>query len=544
MKNLALTWRPTRFEDVAGQEIVVRLLRNSLYRNRLFPAYLFMGQRGCGKTTLARIFAAALNCGEYEAFLTAPKTSFLPCGQCTSCSAMAAGQHPDFIEVDAASHTGVDDVRSMMETMVLLPQIGRKRVYLIDEAHMLSKSAANALLKTLEEPPSTVMFLLATTDAHKIIDTVRSRCFPLTLHPHTRETTIARLIQVCQKEQIDYSEDGLQLVAQHCDGSLRDALNSIEQIVLAYGKVTHDEAQKIIGLPTTDHIVALLTAIIHQEPSKLIELLQHQTTTSYDPKKLLAYLIESVQTLLWLLHHQTKPGWEQYTATLNNLIQKTHSARIHQILDALFHIDIALTKSSCPHILVPTLLLKICQQSEKPTPHTTTSSSQPHTMSPSVKPIVSSPTSLEKKNVQPEEQPSSRHPAQDQWEQALHTIAQTSDTLYTSIVQQLRTAHITVQGNQWHITVASALSLWHDTIMGLQNNIEKILTDIIKSPVKITIAFATASKQQTTHTATSSPRQIKVSSKIDMVAPEDQEMVRKVLEIFPGTVSQTKGPTS
>ncbi len=177
--NLARKWRSKNFNEIVGQDLPVRMLKNSLYREQFFPVYLFSGQRGCGKTTTARVFAMALNCALLKSFQQEPQTIILPCLQCESCIVALSGKHPDFIEIDAASHTGVDNVRQIVEAASYLPVLGSKKIYLIDEAHMLSKAAFNALLKILEEPPRSTLFILATTDLHKIIDTVQSRCFQL-----------------------------------------------------------------------------------------------------------------------------------------------------------------------------------------------------------------------------------------------------------------------------------------------------------------------------------------------------------------------------
>ena len=167
--NLARKWRSKNFDQIIGQDLTIRALKNSLFLNHLFPVYLFSGQRGCGKTTTARVFTAAINCQNLENFRKEPREFKLPCLECQSCCLMASGKHPDFIEIDAASHTGVDNVRNIIEAAALLPVIGRKRIYLIDEAHMLSKAAFNAFLKILEEPPKSALFILATTDPGKIL---------------------------------------------------------------------------------------------------------------------------------------------------------------------------------------------------------------------------------------------------------------------------------------------------------------------------------------------------------------------------------------
>ena len=228
--NLSRKWRSQDFDHIVGQELAVRILKNSLYLGHYFPVYLFAGQRGCGKTSTARIFAAAVNCHALTSFQKDPKNSPVPCLVCDSCVAMRDGNHPDFIEIDAASHTGVDNIRSIIESSSLLPIMGRKRVYLIDEAHMLSKAAFNAALKILEEPPATALFILATTNPHKIIDTVKSRCFQLFFTAIAHAPLKNHLQVICKNEKIAYTDDALDLIVRHTEGSARDALNLLEQV--------------------------------------------------------------------------------------------------------------------------------------------------------------------------------------------------------------------------------------------------------------------------------------------------------------------------
>ena len=197
--NLARTWRSKHFDELVGQPLVVRLVKNSLYRNLIFPVYLLSGMRGCGKTSVARIFAAALNCEALEQFQRSPQEQQLPCLTCSSCLAMLKMNHPDFIEIDAASHTGVDNVRSIIDAASFVPVLGKKKIYLIDEAHMLSKAAFNAFLKILEEPPTSVVFMLATTDPHKILETVTSRCFHLFFDPIDAQAVALHLANVCTR---------------------------------------------------------------------------------------------------------------------------------------------------------------------------------------------------------------------------------------------------------------------------------------------------------------------------------------------------------
>src|SRR5579872_4897129 len=271
--NLARKWRSQRFDDIVGQELCVRMLKNSLYKGQFFPVYLLCGQRGCGKTTTARVFAAAVNCQKLSLFQSNPQLNQLPCLACDSCVAMMTGTHPDFIEMDAASHTGVDHVRQIIEAASLLPLLGRKKIYLIDEAHMLSKAAFNALLKILEEPPMSVLFILATTDAQKIIETVRSRCFQLFFKPIETASLYNHLMHVCEQENIKFVEDGLYTIIRESEGSARDALNLLEQVRFSSSVVSKQNVLAVLGHVDDAHIIKLLEIVLSKSPHDFIQYL-------------------------------------------------------------------------------------------------------------------------------------------------------------------------------------------------------------------------------------------------------------------------------
>src|SRR5205809_1436306 len=214
---LARKWRPRTFESLVGQEHVVRALRNALDQKRLHHAYLFSGTRGVGKTTLARILAKCLNCET--------GISSSPCGKCSACVEIDAGRFVDLIEVDAATNTKVDEMRQLLENSVYAPSRGRFKVYVIDEVHMLSTSAFNAMLKTLEEPPEHVKFILATTDPQKIPVTVLSRCLQFNLKALPGSIVAARLAEILDAEKIAFDKEALALIARSAHGSMRDALS-------------------------------------------------------------------------------------------------------------------------------------------------------------------------------------------------------------------------------------------------------------------------------------------------------------------------------
>lgn len=256
--NLTRKWRSKTFDTIVGQDLSIRILKNSLYLDQLFPVYLFSGQRGCGKTTTARVFTAALNCHNLAKFRQDPKSHPVPCQQCDSCLAMSLGKHPDFIEIDAASHTGVDHVRQLIETTTFLPILGSKKIYLIDEVHMLSKAAFNALLKIMEEPPQGVVFILATTDPHKVLDTVKSRCFQLFFGPPPVQVLLKHLQDVCAQEGILAEAEALEILIREADGSIRDAMNLLEQVRFIGSQVTVGTVSRALGYIGDQQILNLI----------------------------------------------------------------------------------------------------------------------------------------------------------------------------------------------------------------------------------------------------------------------------------------------
>ena len=234
-------WRPQTLAELVGQEQVTQTLANALTSGRVSHAYLFYGPRGTGKTSTGRILAKALNC------LTNGKGE--PCNKCDMCRAITEGHALDVIEVDAASNTGVDDIRSLREKVNYAPNQARYKVYIIDEVHMLSNSASNALLKTLEEPPPQVIFILATTEIHKMLPTIMSRCQRFDFRRISREAVISKLKKICKKEGIKLEKEGLNLIARSATGSLRDAENLLEQLTTYYGtEISLNQVQAILGI--------------------------------------------------------------------------------------------------------------------------------------------------------------------------------------------------------------------------------------------------------------------------------------------------------
>ncbi|MBI2486729.1 MAG: DNA polymerase III subunit gamma/tau [Deltaproteobacteria bacterium] len=288
---LARKWRPKTFDDVIGQEYITQTLKNAVSLGKMAHALIFSGPRGVGKTSSARIIAKALNCEK------GPTPE--PCSVCTYCREISEGKSLDVIEIDAASHTGVNDVREIIENIKYLPSSGKTKIYIIDEAHMLSQSAFNALLKTLEEPPPHVLFILATTEVHKIPVTILSRCQRYDFKKVSTEKIKERLYLVTSSEGIKISDETLYLIAQEADGGLRDALSLLDQLVATFGtEIKHEDVTKILGILDRSLIKSTLVAIFNKDPKSCIETLNEVSEKGISPKRFAEELLKTLRNTL------------------------------------------------------------------------------------------------------------------------------------------------------------------------------------------------------------------------------------------------------
>jgi DNA polymerase-3 subunit gamma/tau len=289
---LYLKWRPLAFDDFIGQEHVVRTLLGAIRQGRIRHAYLFSGPRGTGKTTTARLLAKAVNCIH-------PDINRHPCNECSYCLSVNEGRFLDVIEIDAASHTGVDDVRELRDKIAFAPSEGRYKVYIIDEVHRFSGAAFDALLKTLEEPPDHAIFILATTEIDKVPATIKSRCLPFEFRRFPLREVVGRLRQICQEEGISVDDRALELIARQGTGSMRDSISLLDQIVADPTEhISFELAQAILGAASSQYVIELAKAIISNDAAYGLEVINGAVDNGADPRYFGRQVIEYLRNLL------------------------------------------------------------------------------------------------------------------------------------------------------------------------------------------------------------------------------------------------------
>lgn len=352
-------FRPAGFEDVKGQDHIVTTLKNQIKAERIGHAYLFCGTRGTGKTTIAKIFAKAVNCEN--------PTDGSPCGECAICRAIAAGASMNVIEIDAASNNGVDNIREIVDEVAYSPAEGKYKVYIIDEVHMLSIGAFNALLKTLEEPPSYVIFILATTEVHKIPITILSRCQRYDFRRITIDTISARIKELTQIEQVSIEEKAVRYIAKTADGSMRDALSLLDQcIAFHFGQeLTYDKVLDVLGAVDTEVFSRLLRAVMQGDVPQSIGILEEMVIQG---RELTQFVADFTWYLRNLLLIKTADGLEDVidvsTENLNRLKEEAGMAEndvIMRYIRVLSELSGQIRYAAQKRILIEIGLIKLCR---------------------------------------------------------------------------------------------------------------------------------------------------------------------------------------
>ena len=349
-------WRPLKFSDISGQEQVTITLKNALKSKRINHAYLFTGSRGTGKTTCAKILAKAVNClnlidGD-------------PCGECENCTGIEAGEILDVLEIDAASNNGVENIRTLIEESVFTPSRAKYRVYIIDEVHMLSIGAFNALLKTLEEPPAHVVFILATTEVHKIPATILSRCQRFDFNKISADVIAKRLEYVCQQEGTEIDYDAAFLIASISDGALRDALSLLDRCIGNNTHITTDIVRKISGLASSEYIHEIINTVIKRDCSKSLILIEELDNKSVNMTKLCEELILNFRNLMLI---KTMKNSKELVILTNEEFEKSliqaNSISINEIIyimDTLQETLEKIYKGTNKRTQLEICLIKIC----------------------------------------------------------------------------------------------------------------------------------------------------------------------------------------
>ena len=356
-------YRPKNLDELVGQEFISTTLKQALLSNKIAPAYLFKGPRGTGKTSSARIFAKSLNC------LSSEHLTSNPCGNCEICKQINNGNALDIIEIDAASNTGVENIREIIERARFAPSQARWKVYVIDECHMLSTAASNALLKTIEEPPSRVVFILATTNPERVLTTIQSRCQKFDFKRISSIEIFQQLSLIADKEKIKYEEQALKIIAKRSNGGMRDAQSLLEQLSLLPSGITTKNVQNILGEVSEIDLVNLINSLVEDNPEKLLVSCNKLYDLSYEPQQIIVGLLNITRDLLLTLvgspYSEIYYTTSDFQSKLNKLAENLDKSKIIDWHNKLKNVEYQIKTSDNPRLWLEINLTSLLEKSQK-----------------------------------------------------------------------------------------------------------------------------------------------------------------------------------
>ena len=434
-------FRPTTFSDILGQDHIVTTLKNQVIADRVGHAYLFSGSRGCGKTTTAKVLSRAVNCLN-------PKNGE-PCNECAVCKAALSGALTDIVEMDAASNNGVDDIRAIRDEVNFLPTVAKYRVYIIDEVHMLSPGAFNALLKTLEEPPEHVKFILATTEPQKLPATILSRCQRFDFKKISEKDIIFELEKVCKESDIKYTDSSLRLIAELAEGGMRDALSILERCSQdGENNITDEKIKELAGIPKLEYISGLIEAIVKKDSDAILKISEEIISEGKDVENILWEMIKYTKDLM--LYLSTKKASNIYSEDdvkkIEEIIKNTSKEDLINIIYELSKTENAAKFSTQRNIVFEAGLLKLCNtQKMQAVAYSEVKDIKPvekkfeipksETVKPETKPIVQAKEIKveEKQNVKPEIK--LKNKSSDFWENVIASLKEAKKPmLYSNLM--------------------------------------------------------------------------------------------------------------